>query len=329
MQRVLITGITGMAGSHLADHLLDGQRHLSVFGTKRSGSDTRNINHRTDVTILDCDLNQHDQCVELIRTSRPDFVFHLAAKTFVPASWQDPTSCIIGNLTMQLNLLEAIRASDLKPKILVALSPEEYGRVPPEDMPIREDTPLRPISPYGVSKVSQDMLAYQYHHSYGMHIVRARPFNHEGPRRGEGFVTSNFAKQIAEIEAGLKPPVLRVGNLSFQRDWSDVRDIARAYWLALECCAAGEDYIIASGKARTVQQMLDTLLSLSNAKIEVVSESSRMRPVDVPVLMGDPTKFCKATNWAPAFTFEQTMADLLNYWRARVANESASLQAQP
>lgn len=318
-----------MTGSHLADHLLDVQRDLSVFGTRRSCSDMRNISHRTDLNLLDCDLYNSEDCLDLVRSTRPDYIFHLAAKTFVPESWKNPASTIIGNLSMQLNILEAVRQSDISPKILVALSPEEYGRVPSENMPIAENTPLRPVSPYGVSKVSQDMLAYQYHHSFGMHIIRARPFNHEGPRRGEGFVTSNFAKQIAEIESGLKPPILRVGNLSFERDWTDVRDVARAYWLALEHCVAGEDYIIASGKSRTIQEMLNTLLALSRAKIEVVTESSRMRPVDVPVLMGDPTKFCNATNWLPSFTFEQTMADLLNYWRARVANESPNLQSQP
>jgi len=185
-------------------------------------------------------------------------------------------------------------------------------------VPITEKNPLRPLSPYGVSKVAQDMLAYQYHQSHGLRVIRTRAFNHEGPRRGEVFVTSNFAKQIAQIELGLQEPVLKVGNLSAQRDWSDVRDVVRAYWLGVQKCTPGEDYVIASGTARTIQSMLDHLLSLSKKQIEVQIDPERLRPSDVDILQGDCTKFKKATGWQPEIPFEKTMQDLLEYWRQRL-----------
>jgi GDP-4-dehydro-6-deoxy-D-mannose reductase len=208
--------------------------------------------------------------------------------------------------------------------VQVALTSEEYGKAAPEELPITEMNPLRPLSPYAVSKVGQDMLAYQYHQSYGLKVIRTRAFNHEGPRRGEAFVTSNFAKQIAEIEAGLKPPVLYVGNLSAKRDWSDVRDVVRAYWLSVQHCTPGEVYVIASGQARSVKEMLDYLLSLSKVKIEVKVDPARQRPSDVELLQGDPSKFKAATGWKPRFTFDETMADLLNYWREQVRLTEAS-----
>jgi GDP-4-dehydro-6-deoxy-D-mannose reductase len=188
-------------------------------------------------------------------------------------------------------------------------------------VPINEDNHLRPLSPYAVSKVTQDMLAYQYHESYGMKVVRTRAFNHEGPRRGEVFVTSNFAKQIAEIELGLKLPVIHVGNLNAQRDWMDVRDVVRAYWLAVNKCKPGEIYVIASGRSRTIREMLDFLLSQTKTKIEVKIDPARLRPSDVEILRGDPTKFKQATGWTEEFTFEQMMTDLLNYWRERLKSK--------
>jgi len=267
--KVLITGITGMAGSHMADYLLEHVSDAEVFGTKRWRSQVQNINHLTDkVQFFDCDLTDASACHDLMASIKPDYVFHLAAQSFVPDSWKSPHATIVDNLTMQLNLFEAIRRKKLDPVMQVALSSEEYGKVYPHEVPITEKNPLRPLSPYGVSKVAQDMLAYQYHQSHGLRVIRTRAFNHEGPRRGEVFVTSNFAKQIAQIELGLQEPVLKVGNLSAQRDWSDVRDVVRAYWLGVQKCTPGEDYVIASGTARTIQSMLDYLLSLSKKKLK-------------------------------------------------------------
>lgn len=318
-KRALITGITGMAGSHLAELLLKEAPDCQVFGTKRWRSSTENIAEVMDkLTLVDCNLTDTSSAVDLIDNVKPDYIFHLAAHSFVPDSWKGPHVTLNDNVMMQLNLFEAIRIIGIDPVVQIALSSEEYGKVLPEELPITETNPLRPLSPYAVSKVTQDMLAYQYNQSYGLKTIRTRAFNHEGPRRGEVFVTSNFAKQIAEIEAGIKPPILHVGNLEAQRDWSDVRDVARAYWLSVLHCTPGEDYVIASGKTRTIRQMLDYLLSLTSTKIEVMQDPARMRPSDVLVLQGDPSKFKKATGWEPKYTFEQTMTDLLNYWRERV-----------
>ena len=186
-----------------------------------------------------------------------------------------------------------------------------------DELPIRETNPLRPLSPYAVSKVAQDLLGYQYWMSWKVDVVRTRGFNHEGPRRGPVFVASDFAKQIADIEKGLKPPVLHVGNLEARRDFTDVRDMVRAYWLALEKCAPGEVYNICSGKAWSIREVLDLLLGMTKTKIEVRQDRMRLRPSDVPVLIGDRTKFTQATGWEPTIPFERTLLDMLDFWRAR------------
>lgn len=325
-KRVLITGITGMAGSHLADLLLAEAPEYEIFGTKRWRSQLNNVAHLQDkVKFIDCNLTDSTACLKLVEEVRPDYVFHLAAQSFVPHSWQNPNATLSDNIMMQLHLFEAIRSVGIDPVIQIALSSEEYGKVLPNEVPVKENNPLRPLSPYAVSKVAQDMLAYQYNQSYGFKTIRTRAFNHEGPRRGEVFVTSNFAKQIAEIEAGLKPPQLKVGNLNARRDWSDVRDVARAYWLSVQHCVPGEEYVIASGQTRSIQELLDFLLSQTKSKIEVVVDPARLRPSDVELLQGDPSKFIKATGWKPRYTFEQTMGDLLEYWREQIRSGSHAI----
>jgi len=268
-KRVLITGITGMAGSHLAEYILKEQPEHKIYATKRWRSPLNNIlDIESQVKLVDCDLTDSSGVRSLIEDVKPNFIFHLAAQSFVPTSWTNPISTLTDNITMQLNLFEAVRYCKLDPVIQIALSSEEYGLVHPNEVPMNENNPLRPLSPYAVSKVAQDMLGYQYSQSYGMKVIRTRAFNHEGPRRGEVFVTSNFAKQIAEIEAGLRLPVIHHGNLDAKRDWTDVRDMIRAYWEAVHKCTPGEDYVIASGTSRTIRSMLDFLLSLSTHKIE-------------------------------------------------------------
>jgi GDP-4-dehydro-6-deoxy-D-mannose reductase len=316
LSRVLITGITGMAGSHLADYILSNHSEMEVYGARRWRSPGNNVSHIEDqITLIDCDLTDPSGCIELLEKVKPAYIFHLAAQSFVPDSWKNPQATISDNIMMQLNLFEAIRHLHLDPVVQVALSSEEYGRVYPHELPITERNALRPLSPYAVSKVGQDMLAYQYFDSHKLRVIRTRAFNHEGPRRGEVFVTSNFAKQVAEIEAGLAPPVLRVGNLSAKRDWSHVKDVVRAYWLSVHHCKPGEDYVIASGTARSIQEMVDFLLSQTKVKIQVETDPSRMRASDVKVVEGDPRKFKAATGWAPEFTFEDMILDILNYWR--------------
>jgi GDP-4-dehydro-6-deoxy-D-mannose reductase len=316
LSRVLITGITGMAGSHLADYILSNHSEMEVYGARRWRSPGNNVSHIEDqITLIDCDLTDPSGCIELLEKVKPAYIFHLAAQSFVPDSWKNPQATISDNIMMQLNLFEAIRHLHLDPVVQVALRSEEYGRVYPHELPITERNALRPLSPYAVSKVGQDMLAYQYFDSHKLRVIRTRAFNHEGPRRGEVFVTSNFAKQVAEIEAGLAPPVLRVGNLSAKRDWSHVKDVVRAYWLSVHHCKPGEDYVIASGTARSIQEMVDFLLSQTKVKIQVETDPSRMRASDVKVVEGDPRKFKAATGWAPEFTFEDMILDILNYWR--------------
>lgn len=326
-QRVLITGITGMVGSHLADYFLSEHPEIEVVGIKRWRSDLSCVSHLINkVRLIDCDMMDATSVFRTIRATRPDFIFHLAAQSYVLDSWSHPHATLQGNIEMQLNLFEAVRACELDPVIQLALSSEEYGKVFEHELPINEDNPLRPLSPYAVSKVGQDMLGYQYFESYGLRCIRTRTFNHEGPRRGEVFVTSNFARQIAEIELEMREPVVYTGNTESRRDWTDVRDVVRAYWLSTQHCTPGDVYVIGSGTARTVQSMLDTLLSFSKVKIEVKVDPARLRPSDVLVLQGDPTKFKKATGWEPAIPFEKTMSDLLDYWRhkLRVANWAAT-----
>lgn len=322
--RVLITGITGFAGSHLADYLLAEQPGVEIFGTRRWRSPTDNIEHLTGkVGFRECDLKDANSVWRVLAEVRPDRIFHLAAQSYVPTSWTAPSETLSNNILSQTNILEAMRSLELEARIQIAGSSEEYGLVQADEVPIKETNPLRPLSPYAVSKVAQDLLAYQYHRSYGLDCVRTRGFNHTGPRRGEVFVTSNFAKQIAAIEAGLREPVIRVGNLSAQRDFTDVRDIVRAYWLALDKGEAGEVYNLASGSAVTIQQLLDLLLSLSDTEVEVEVDPERLRPSDVEILIGDYSKFQAATGWEPRIPLRQTVEDLLEYWRERLGRERA------
>ena len=232
--RALITGFTGFVGSHLADYLV-ARGDVEVFGVHRWRSRLDNVEHLgTRVRRVECDLRDAASVRHVLRDVQPDRIFHLAAQSYVPTSWLAPAETLSGNVLCQVNLFEALRDLELPARVHIAGSSEEYGLVLPEEVPTREESPLRPLSPYGVSKVSQDLLAYQYWKSYRLHVVRTRGFNHTGPRRGEVFVTSNFARQIAEIEKGLREPIVWVGNLESIRDFTDVRDMVRAYWLALE-----------------------------------------------------------------------------------------------
>jgi GDP-4-dehydro-6-deoxy-D-mannose reductase len=316
--RVLITGITGFVGSHFADYAL--ARGVHVVGSYRWRSKTENIDHiREGIELIDCDLRDGSSARHLIDAARPDWVIHLAAQSFVGTSWQAPAETFMTNTLPQVNLLEAVRARTPHARFLVIGSSEEYGFVTEDELPITEQNPLRPLSPYAVSKVAQDLMGYQYFKSYGMHIVRSRAFNHEGPRRGDVFVTSNFARQIAEIERGLREPVIAVGNLKNRRDYTDVRDIVRGYWLLLERGEAGEVYNLCSGRAWVIHEILDFLLGEARVPgITVREEAARLRPSDVPVLRGDATRAQVAVGWRPEIPFEQTLRDVLDYWRRRV-----------
>jgi GDP-4-dehydro-6-deoxy-D-mannose reductase len=340
----LITGITGFAGSHLAEYLLE-RGDVEVYGMCRWRSRLDNLsglarrgqlNRRgldaiisdeeelraaaisQAVNLLQGDMADPYQMMTLIRTLKPERVFHLAAQSFVPTSWSAPAETFGVNTLGQIHLFEAVRAADIDPMIHIAGSSEEYGLVYADEVPMKESNPFRPLSPYAVSKVAQEMLAIQYHYSYGLRTVVTRGFNHTGPRHGPVLSCSSFARQIAEIEAGLSSPVLYVGDLTTKRDWVDVRDVVRGYWLALEKGMPGQVYNIGSGSTRTIQSMLDMLLALSPVDIQVRQDPSRLRPSDVPILWADDSKFRAQTGWEPQIPFEQTMEDLLDYWRERV-----------
>lgn len=315
--RVLITGITGFVGSHLAEFAL--RQGADVIGSLRWRSKTEHIEHLRDrLTLVECDLRDLLSVRSVLEQARPDYVVHLAAQSFVAASWQTPSETLLTNAMSQLNLLEAMRQLNTRARFLAIGSSEEYGLVEVDELPIRETNPLRPLSPYAVSKVTQDLMGYQYFKSYGMDIIRTRAFNHTGPRRGESFMTSNFAKQVAEIEAGLREPVISVGDLKPTRDFSDVRDIVRGYWSLLERGAAGDVYNLCSGQDRSVEWILSFFLAQSKvSRIEVRQDPARLRPSDVPVLRGDSTKIERATGWRGRIPLEQTLTDLLQYWRQR------------
>ena len=317
--RVLITGITGFAGSHLAEFLIAKHPEVQVFGIVRWRSRMENIlGIRDKIELYEADLKDMVSLEACLRHVKPDRIFHLAAQSFVPTSWKCPAETFAINATGQIHLFEALLSLKQSPLIQVAGSSEEYGRVFPDEVPMKETNPLRPLSPYAVSKVAQDLLGYQYFQSYGLPIVRTRGFNHTGPRRGEVFVTSTLAKQIAEIEKGVKEPVIQVGNLDAERDFNDVRDIVEAYWLSLEKGEPGEVYNIGSGVSRPIREVLDTLLSLSQVKVRVEVDPRRLRPSDVPILLADSSKFIARTGWKPRFPFRQTLSDLLDYWRGHV-----------
>lgn len=316
-KKAFITGITGFAGSHLAELLL--KENYEVYGTSRPRSKTDNIDHLKKKIILeDADLLDSHSLYTILRKIKPDYVFHLAAQSFVQSSWASPATTMEVNVVGSVHLFEAIRQAGIDSVVQIACSSEEYGLVLPNEIPVKETNPLRPLSPYAVSKVAMDYLGYQYFASYGMKIVRTRGFNHTGPRRGEVFVTSSFAKQIAEIEKGEREPIVEVGNLEAKRDWTDVRDMVKGYLLAVQKCEWGEVYNICSEKTVAVKDMLNVLLSLSKVKVEIKEDPSRMRPSDVPILLGDCSKFREKTGWKPVVPFEKTMEDLLNYWRERV-----------
>ena len=320
--RVLITGITGFAGSHLADYIVAHHPSVEIHGTRRWRSKEDAADHlEGKVVFHECDITDSHNVYRVIEKTKPDRIFHLAAQSYVPASWDSPADTFATNIVGQCNLFEAIkhlRPSGYDPIVQIACSSEEYGYAERNELPIKETNPLRPMSPYAVSKVGQDYMGYQYWRSFKIRIVRTRAFNHEGPRRGEVFVVSNFAKQIADIEKELRRPVVLVGNLDAIRDFTDVRDIVRGYWLATEHCAPGDVHNICSGKGYAIRDVLSMLLSLSKRKdIKVEVDAQRLRPSDVPVLIGDSSRFRELTGWQPTIPFEQTVKDSLDYWRAR------------
>ncbi len=323
---VLITGITGFAGSHLAEYILNNHPECSVYGTKRYRSNMDNIN---DIPkglqnkihwFHDIDYTDAVAVNNLLKEILPERIFHLAAESFVPTSFVSAASVLNTNIQSQLNIFDSVVASSYmlrKCRIQIACSSEEYGLVHPEECPIDENNELRPLSPYAVSKISQDLMGYQYFKTHGLMVVRTRAFNHTGPRRGHVFVCSTFAKQIVEIELGYSD-LLKVGNLKAVRDFTDVRDMVKAYWTALEDGEFGEVYNIGSGKGYSMKDVINILKNHSKVEIEFTSDLSRMRGSDVPRLICNSDKFRLDTGWELTIEFEDTMRDLLDYWRGKI-----------
>ncbi len=328
--RALITGITGFVGSHMAEFLLGMSdkgmkgKKIEVYGTFRWRSPLGNIAHLLDrVQLVNCELIDSKSVHEALKKAKPDVVFHLAAQSYVPVSFEEPAYTIEANVIGTLNLLEAVRQlreedKSYDPIIHICSSSEVYGQVKKDEVPITESNPLRPASPYAVSKVGEDYIALQYFLSYGIKVIRTRMFTHTGPRRGSVFAESAFAKQVAEIELGIrKDNTVHVGNLDSVRTFADVRDAVKAYWLLTQKCVPGEVYNIGGNRTMTVGEMLDYLISLSPKKgeIKVKVEKYLLRPSDVTLQVPSIEKFVKATGWKPEVPFETTMKDLLDYWR--------------
>ena len=320
LKKAFITGITGFVGSHLADYLLE--QNVEVYGLTRWRSPKENIQHCVDnpkLHLLYGDLLDPHSLRNALLKCMPDVIYHLAAQSFVPYSFDAPSATLDVNVVGTCNLLETIkilRTKKYDPIIHVCSSSECYGQVQEGETPIREDNPFRPASPYAVSKVAEDMLAFQYFTSWGMKVIRTRLFTHTGPRRGDVFVVSNFAKQIAHIEAGKQDPILHVGNLDSVRTFMDVRDAVVAYWLLVNKCPAGEVYNIGGNVTMTVGEMLQKLLKLStHSNIEIVIDESRLRPSDVTLQIPCTDKFKAATGWEPKIDFNDTLQSTLEYWR--------------
>ncbi|HBE03262.1 MAG: GDP-mannose 4,6-dehydratase [Spirochaetes bacterium GWF1_41_5] len=334
-KRALITGLTGMVGSHLADFLLT-ETDWDIYGLCRWRSPLENIEHLLDrinrkdrLFLLYGDLCDQVSLEHIAEQSRPDYVFHLAAQSYPQTSFTAPVHTYETNISGTQRLLDALRfCKEIDPLIHVCSSSEVFGRVPRDKLPIKEDCTFHPASPYSISKIGTDLIGRFHAEAYKQKIMITRMFTHTGPRRGDVFVESTFAKQIAMIEGGLLPPVLKTGNLDSLRTWADVRDAVRAYYLLLTVNPQpGEAYNIGGSFTCTVREMLDFLLSRSTCKnIKIETDPERLRPLDADLQVPDCSKFMKHTGWKPEIPFDTTMTDLLAYWRRRVASGSKFLQ---
>ena len=313
MKRALIIGAAGFVGSYLIDHI---QKHCvwSIVVTKMP----QETMACPGVDICDLDILAPEAIERLLEEQRPDYIFHLAAQSSVAVSWKNPGLTVDVNVKGSLNVLDAVRKLDYKPRVLLIGSGEEYGHVRENEVPVQEDNVLRPGNIYAATKACQNMVGAIYAQAYGMDVMMVRAFNHVGPNQSPIFVVADFCKQTAEIEAGLKEPVIKVGNLSARRDFSDVRDVVRAYVELMEKGKAGETYNVGSGNAVEIRKILDMILCRSKKEIRVEVEPSRMRPVDVPVIEADISKLKACTGWEQKITLEETIQDTLEYWRQKL-----------
>ena len=310
--KALIIGAGGFVGSYLINCLCH-EFHMEVHATKLNGTTFSHPSAR----IYDLDILDREAVRKLLDKIRPDYIFHLAAQSSVSAAWKDPMLTIDVNIKGSVNVMDAVRELPYKPRILIIGSGEEYGHIRDGQTPILEETMLRPGNLYAATKACQNMIGSIYAKAYGMEIILVRAFNHVGPGQAPLFVVSDFCKQTAEIEMGLREPMIRVGNLSARRDFTDVRDVVRAYGLLSLKGTAGETYNVGSGTAIKIRQILDLIVGMSSAKIGVEVDPAKIRPVDVPVIEADIIKITKATGWKPVISIEQTIKETLDYWRKR------------
>jgi GDP-mannose 4,6-dehydratase len=321
--KVLITGISGMVGSHLAEYILAEHAGVEVHGLIRWRTQMEYLTGIRDrITLHYADLRDLHSLMVLLKKVRPDWIFHLAAQSFVTTSFDAPVDTLTTNVIGTTNLLDAVRLTGLDAKVHVCSSSEVYGQVREHEVPITESNPFRPASPYAVSKVGEDMIAYQYFLSYGIRTVRTRMFTHTGPRRGDVFAESAYAKQIVEVECGLLDNPIRVGNLESIRTFADVRDAVRAYWLLMEHCPAGEVYNIGGNRTMTLREMLEILKGMAACQIDHMVDPALLRPSDVTLQIPDTSKFRAATGWEPRIPFEDTLRHILDFYRTRYHKRS-------
>ncbi len=314
MTRALITGIGGFAGSYLAEHLLE--KGWEVTGVERGGVPLTALDNIVErISVEECDIVNAGDVARAFEKLAPDTVFHLAATSFIPSAENAPQLAFDVNAKGSLNILDACRQRLPRSQIVVISSASMYGMAPQEAMPLGEKRPPNPMDFYALTKLCAEEISLYYHRVHALPVVILRPFNHIGPRQSQSFVTSSFASQIVEIERGKRAPVLNVGNLSAARDFTDVRDMVRAYGLAVEKCNPGETYNICSGRAHKIREILDRMLKLTTVRIEIREDPKRFRKVDVPLLYGDCTRFMRETGWKPERPLDKTIEDILNYWR--------------
>jgi GDP-4-dehydro-6-deoxy-D-mannose reductase len=317
--RALITGVGGFVGRHLLSHLEGEGDAVSGLGRSRDCTDLPSY-----VRVFSADLGDRVAVERVIREVQPDAIYHLAAQSSPAESLSDPWATIGNNLLAQINLFEALLSASLRPRVLVIGSSDEYGQVLGEDVPTHENVPLKPATPYAVSKVGQDVMGYQYFAQHGLPVVRVRPFNHTGPGHDARFVIPSFARQLAEIEAGVRAPVLRVGNLDVARDFTDARDMVRAYRLALVSGVPGDVYNLGRGRSVRLADMLNELIALCQVAVEIRVDPALLRPSDIPRQEADTRKFTSLTGWRPLIPWQTTLRDTLAYWREKVGGRQQS-----
>jgi GDP-4-dehydro-6-deoxy-D-mannose reductase len=308
--KALVIGGGGFVGSYLANQLSN-ELGFEVFVTKTEREQLSLANAK----IYDCDILQKEQIEQVLKTIRPNYIFHLAAQSSVAHSWKNPGLTIDVNVKGCVNVLDAIRTLDYKPRVLLIGSGEEYGHIQQAECPIKETTALRPGNIYAATKCCQNMLGKIYSDAYDMDIMMVRAFNHIGPNQAPFFVVSDFCKQVAEIECGLKEPIMYVGNLSAKRDFTDVRDVVRAYGMLMQFGKTGETYNVGTGHAIEIKEILNQIIAMSNVKIEVKIDADKLRPVDVPIIEPDISKINECTGWKPEISLSQTLSETLTYWR--------------